>query len=284
MKAFVMDAFTTELFGGNQAGVVLLEDTVSDELMLKIAAEFKHSETAFIRQESDKSFTVRYFTPLNEVELCGHATIASFALLKQLGIINDGDVLARTAAGDINVSISGNDVLINMAPPKLIKELSADDADELYKAYGLTASEGITGLSPAVVSCGLKDIMMPVKDHETLMKAKQNESVISELSKKHDCVGVHMFTPGTEFTAHCSNFAPLYGIREECATGTSNAALTYYLYLHDLIMPGQTNVFLQGEHMNRPCRIKSRLSERNGDVKVLIGGSAVMSMECDIKL
>lgn len=57
----------------------------------------------------------------------------------------------------------------------------------------------------------------------------------------------------------CSNFAPLYDIPEECATGTSNGALTYYLYRRGLVRPGEETLFMQGEHMHRPSRIRSRL-------------------------
>ena len=63
MKAYVMDAFSAQIFGGNQAGVALPETTLSDALMQQIAAEFKHSETAFVQKESDGTVTLRYFTP-----------------------------------------------------------------------------------------------------------------------------------------------------------------------------------------------------------------------------
>ena len=92
MEAYVMDAFSTRLFGGNQAGVVLPDRPLTDAEMQQIAAEFKHSETAFVTRSPDGSVTLRYFTPAGEVELCGHATIASFALLCALGRIGDGDI------------------------------------------------------------------------------------------------------------------------------------------------------------------------------------------------
>ena len=70
MKIYVMDAFAAKLFGGNQAGVALPEGDVSDETMRLIAAELKHSETAFVRPREDGSVDLRYFTPAGEVELC----------------------------------------------------------------------------------------------------------------------------------------------------------------------------------------------------------------------
>ena len=127
--------------------------------------------------------------------------------------------------------------------------------------------------------------MMPVRDHETLMRAVQNAPVVTELSRKYDVTGVHMFCTGRDgVTAWCSNYAPLYDIPEECATGTSNGALTYYLYLRGDVKPERENVFLQGEHMGRPSEIRSLLYEKDGTVTVRIGGSAVMSLDCELKL
>ncbi|MBO5122652.1 MAG: PhzF family phenazine biosynthesis protein, partial [Oscillospiraceae bacterium] len=260
MKAYVMDAFSAQIFGGNQAGVALPETTLSDALMQQIAAEFKHSETAFVQKESDGSVTLRYFTPAGEVELCGHATIASFALLRSLNLLQDGLHTAHTKAGDLTIDVAGDTVWMDMAPPVLLRELPEAEWSALYEAYGLTVADRPEGFVPKIVSTGLADIMMPVRDHETLMRAVQNAPVVTDLSKFYDVTGVHMFCLGGEdCTAYCSNYAPLYDIPEECATGTSNGALTYYLYLQDLVKAGEENVFVQGEHMNRPSEIRSRL-------------------------
>ena len=81
MQYYIVDAFTEKLFGGNPAGVVLLDnDFPPDRLMQQVAAELRYSETAFVRQDGADEFTVRYFTPRSEVDLCGHATIATFGL------------------------------------------------------------------------------------------------------------------------------------------------------------------------------------------------------------
>lgn len=285
MKAYVMDAFSRQLFGGNQAGVVLPERPLEDAIMQKIAAEFKHSETAFAVLNGDGSVNLRYFTPAGEVDLCGHATIASFALLRQEGLIADGDYTAHTRAADLRIGVSGDTVWMDMAPPQLLRELTENEWSALYAAYGLTVEDRAAGLAPWIVSTGLADIMLPVRDHDTLMRAVQDEAAVTSLSRQYDVTGVHMFCPGNHTcTAWCSNYAPLYDIPEECATGTSNGALTYYLYRHGMVQPEQENVFLQGEHMGRPSQIRSRLYEKDGAVTVRIGGSAVMSMSCDLKL
>ena len=284
MKAYVMDAFSAQIFGGNQAGVALPQTPLSDALMQQIAAEFKHSETAFVQKEADGTVTLRYFTPAGEVELCGHATIASFALLRSLDLLQDGLHTAHTKAGDLTIDVAGDTVWMDMAPPVLLRELPEAEWPALYEAYGLTVADRPEGFVPKIVSTGLADIMMPVRDHETLMRAVQNAPVVTELSKFYDVTGVHMFCLGEDCTAYCSNYAPLYDIPEECATGTSNGALTYYLYLQGLVKAGEENVFVQGEHMNRPSEIRSRLKVEGDAVTVQVGGRAVMSMECDVKL
>ena len=107
MKYFIVDAFTREAFGGNPAGVVLLDQDFPDErLMTQVAAELRYSETAFVQHNGPKEYTVRYFTPTGEVDLCGHATISTFGVLREQGLIADGDVcLNHTLAGDLEVAI-----------------------------------------------------------------------------------------------------------------------------------------------------------------------------------
>ena len=285
MQAYVMDAFSARIFGGNQAGVALPDHPLEDGLMQQIAAEFKHSETAFLTKNNDGSVNLRYFTPAGEVDLCGHATIASFALLRSLGRIGDGVCLAHTRSGELNITVRGDTVWMDMAPPNLLRTMTDEEAAELYAAYGLTPDDCPAGYPVKLITTGLADIMLPVRDHETLMRAIQNEAAVTELSRRYDCVGVHMFCPGGEdCTAYCSNFAPLYDIPEECATGTSNGALTYYLYQQGIVRPGEENVFIQGEHMGRPSEIRSRLSVEGDTVLVRIGGRAVMSMSCNLKI
>jgi len=285
VRAYVMDAFSARIFGGNQAGVVLPDRSLEDALMQQIAAEFKHSETAFVTREPDGSVKIKYFTPAGEVDLCGHATVASFALLRSLGEIGDGDHIAHTRSGDLNITVRGDTVWMDMAPPRLLRTLTEDEAAEICEAYGLTLADCPAGYPVRIVSTGLADILLPVRDHDTLMRAVQNEAAVTELSRRYDCVGVHMFCPGgDECTAYCSNFAPLYDIPEECATGTSNGALTYYLRLLGKIRPGEENVFLQGEHMGRPSEIRSRLTEKDGAALIRVGGRAVMSMRCELNI
>ncbi len=282
MKVYVMDSFSDRIFGGNQAGVVLADKALEPAVMQQVAAELKHSETAFVWQ-TEEGNRLRYFTPAGEVDLCGHATVAVFALLRRLGRIEDGTHKALTRAGALEIEVSGETVWMDMAPPKTLGILPEESWEELYGAYGLTLEDRPADLPPEIVSTGLADIMMPVRDHETLLRAVQDERTVTELSRRFDVTGVHMFCLGEE-AVYCSNFAPLYDIPEECATGTSNGALTYYLYERSLVEPERENLFLQGEHMERPSRILSRLTVQDGAVRVRIGGQAVMSLAGEMDL
>lgn len=282
MKVYVMDSFSDRIFGGNQAGVVLADKVLEPAVMQQVAAELKHSETAFVWQ-TEEGNRLRYFTPAGEVDLCGHATVAVFALLRRIGRIEDGTHKALTRAGALEIEVSGETVWMDMAPPKTLGILPEESWEELYGAYGLTLEDRPADLPPEIVSTGLADIMMPVRDHETLLRAVQDERTVTELSRRFDVTGVHMFCLG-EGAVYCSNFAPLYDIPEECATGTSNGALTYYLYERSLVEPERENLFLQGEHMERPSRILSRLTVQDGVVRVRIGGQAVMSLAGEMDL
>ena len=191
MKVYVVDAFSDRVFGGNQAGVVLAERVLEPKVMQQVAAELKHSETAFVQQTAE-GVRLRYFTPAGEVELCGHATVASFALLRRLGRIEDGTHKALTRAGALEIEVSGETVWMDMAPPKTLGILPEESWEELYGAYGLTLEDRPADLPPEIVSTGLADIMMPVRDHETLLRPVKNERTGTELSRRVADPGVRM--------------------------------------------------------------------------------------------
>ena len=286
MKLYIADAFTTVRFSGNQAGVVLLggEPFPEDSFMLALAGELKHSETAFARQTGENAFHIRYFTPSAEVDLCGHATIAAFTVLRETGTIRPGQFALHTRSGDLEVEAGIEAVWMDMATPVEKQGFSAAEQTALYAAFGLSAADRPAGLEPQVVNTGLSDILLPVKDRFTLERASQDEAEVSRLSRRYNAVGVHMFCldPDGTVTARCRNFAPLYAIPEEAATGTANGALTYYLYCRGLTSPGTENRFLQGESMGKPSEVLSRLTETDAGTKIRVGGRAVLSLRCEL--
>ncbi|KWW31307.1 MAG: epimerase [bacterium P3] len=280
MQYYIVDAFTNQPFGGNPAGVVLLEGThfPDEKTMQLIAAELRYSETVFVRNSGDRRFTLRYFTPCHEVALCGHATIAAFALLHSEGMA-DGSCCALTQAGELDVE-AGAKVMMQMAQAGIDNPFPAEESAALYSAVGLDIQN--TTLPVQSAYAGLKDIMLPITDKETLNNLNPDMRLIADLTKKHKAVSIHAFALSNDHhTAHVRNFAPLYGVTEESATGTANAALTYYLMHHNLLDGNSSCSFLQGEAMGRPSVIATRIDT---DGSVYVGGTAYILSRGELKI
>ena len=278
MKYYIVDAFTDKPFGGNPAGVALLDGEIfpEDSLMRQIAAELRYSETAFVRRDSGKEFTVRYFTPMAEVELCGHATIATFALMHQAFGLS-GRCLCHTKAGDLSIE-AGERVMMQMATPEIVETI--DETEEIYRALGIRDYTPI--LPVMIVSTGLPDFMIQVGNVETLNRLPLDMNAISAVTEKHNAVSFHVFAFGNDgHTAHVRDFGPLYGIPEELATGTANATLTHYLQQNGCIPATGDFSFLQGEAMGRPSVVATRVT---ADGTIYVGGTAAVVAEGEMRL
>ena len=276
LKYFIVDAFTSEPFGGNPAGVVLLDgDFPNEQLMLQIAAELRYSETAFVRQLADDEFHLRYFTPCSEVDLCGHATIATFGLLWRRGMVSDqSPIVNHTLAGDLMVKID-RQAMMQMATPTVVDKRV--DPERLHRIMAGGSTPQWLDLPVEVVSTGLPDIIMPVKDLESLNALQPDMTALAALSKELDVVGVHAFALTDDgHTAHVRNFGPLYGVPEESATGTANAALTHYLQRRGHVTAGGECRFMQGEAMQRPSVVATTL---HADGSIWVGGDSVIVAE-----
>ncbi len=272
MKYYIVDAFTDKPFGGNPAGVVVLDtDSFPDEgLMQRIAAELRFSETAFVRRDSEGAFTLRYFTPKAEVDLCGHATIASFSLLHRKGLVA-GQFLCHTKAGSLQVHV-GEKVMMQTAAPQIVATIT--ETEEIYQALGMREPPSASPLPVQIVSTGLPDIMIPIPDVETLNGIHPDMGAISAITNQLNAVSFHLFAFADDtFTAHVRDFAPLYGIPEEAATGTANASLTYYLQQCGCIGADAECSFLQGEAMGRPSVVATRILP---DGNISVGGTATV--------
>lgn len=270
MTYYILDAFTNQPFGGNPAGLVLLnsESFPEEKLMLQIAAELRYSETAFIRRDSEKEFTIRYFTPKAEVDLCGHATIASFVLLHHEGLAS-GECWCHTKAGDLTIE-AGEKVMMQMATPRIVSTI--ENTDELYKVLGV--NDYRPTMPVQIAYSGLCDIMLPLPDVATLQNLKPDMNAITALTKRYDAVSFHVFAFANDgYTAHVRDFAPLYDIPEESATGTANAALTYYLQQCGCLGVEAECTFLQGEAMGRPSVVATQIRK---DGTIYVGGTAAI--------
>ena len=270
MEYYIVDAFSDKPFGGNPAGVVLLGNNgfPNEGLMLQVAAELRYSETAFVQRHSASEYTLRYFTPKHEVELCGHATVATFSLLHRKGLAA-GQCLCHTKAGDLAIEADTR-VMMQMAVPRIVDTVR--HPADIYKAVGLPSYE--PSLPVQIAYSGLADIMLPLPDVASLQALQPDMEAITALTRQLNAVSIHPFAFGQDgYTAHVRDFAPLYGVPEESATGTANAALTYYLMQNNLISPTGEYTFLQGEAMGRPSVVATRITS---DGTLYVGGTAAI--------
>ena len=324
MKFYIADAFTDKSFGGNPAGVVILDDGIKvfpeETLMIKVAAELKYSETAFVMHLPNGDFEIRYFTPVSEVDLCGHATICSIVCLIEQGLIKasaNTSCHIVTKAGRLSILVGNGKVMMAMGSVEFGKELATfEELREIADIMGISIDD--IGLKhydiknnqlrsfPQMVSTGLFDIILPLNNHQALRSITPDFSRLSKLSEKYGVVGVHAFclnnifsdskdsknNSSNETLAYCRNFAPLYAIDEEAATGTANGALLAYLFERNLIQPNVTYKIEQGESMDRPSEIFGLLtfdienltekSHKKNPPIIKIGGNAKILVKGEI--
>lgn len=287
MIVATLNAFAKTATGGNPAGVVLDADGLGEAAMQKISAKVGLSETAFVQKSAVADFKVRFFTPAAEVDLCGHATIATFSLLFGLRRIGTGRYSQETKAGTLGVEVR-KDGVVFMEQNLPVFEGTADRG-EVAGSLGAGPDSLAPDLPVQIVSTGLRDIIVPVVSLRELLSFKPDPGRIAAISERHGVLGYHAFSLETKHgsTAHCRNFAPLVGIPEEAATGTSSGALASYLFKHGKVTEEQARglIFEQGYGMGRPSEILVRLDIEKEDIAgVHVGGRATAAEERTISL
>ncbi len=269
-KLYRLSAFPKTKSGGNLAGVYIGADSLSDIEMLQIALNVGYSETAFVMESKVADFKVRFFTPLSEVDLCGHATIATFNLLRNLGVISLGNYTQETKAGILNLVIKETEIFMEQPSPMYGKILKKS---ELLKCFDTIAFD--ESLLPQILSTGLREIFLPINNRYELDQLNPNFDNIIALSKKYNVIGIHAFCLDQEIDAYGRNFAPIVGANEESATGTSNGALGCYLYKY--VEQKEKYILRQGYKMKQPSEITTILESNNNQIqRVWVGGSAIV--------
>ena len=284
-KVSIMNAFGVASTGGNPAGVVYNQRDLSKDEKQFIAKEVNVSETVFINKINDIEFEVEFYTPNKEVDLCGHGTIAAFQYLINKNIISAGTHYQITKAGKLEIHIDNNKIYMEQRKPEFYNVI--EDRDLIAKSLNITEDDLIDYLPIQIVSTGLKDILIGVKNNKILNNMKPDFSLIYKISKENEVVGYHVYSlekNGNE-TANCRNFAPYYEINEESATGTSSGALASFLFKYNILKENEYKKisFLQGEAMNKLSKINVELSVKNDIIdKVYVGGNATFDKEIDV--
>ena len=209
LPIYQVDAFTDHVFGGNPAAVCPLESWLPDQTMQSIATENNLSETAFI-VPLNGGYHIRWFTPVYEVDLCGHATLASaFVIFNHLDYQGE-EIVFHSRSGELRVQKSGDQMVMNF-PADIISEVSIPEA--------LAASFNIT---PRSAYKGKTDYLLIYESESDI----QNLTPDFSLMRKTEARGVIVSAPGDEVDFVSRFFAPLAGVDEDPVTGSAHTTLT----------------------------------------------------------
>lgn len=287
-QLFHIDAFTTTLFKGNPAGVVLDADGLDAPQMQALARELKHSETAFVMAPQDGSHDVyiRYFTPATEVPICGHATIAAhYARAVALGL-DSTELRQKTGAGVQAIRVEAGaggayQILMRQGPPSFSEPLPAAERRALAWALGLDQNCFEPALPLQIVSTGHSKVMLPLRAGVALDAIRPDHAALSALSAEIGCNGYFPFQLRACGRATDGRmFAPAIGIPEDPVTGNANGPLGAYLVRHGLMAhDGRLLRFdgHQGRALGRDGVVHVEVDiERGEPSQVAIRGSAAI--------
>ena len=256
---YQVDAFTSAVFSGNPAAVCILDEWIDDRRLQSIAAENNLSETAYlVRTKND--FELRWFTPKTEVELCGHATLASaFVQFFYRGWREDKIRFQTFKSGQLIVTKKG-DVLEMDFPAR--PSYARKHPDALGRALGVT---------PKNVYGSSEDLMAVFDDEKTITEIQPDFAALEQI----DCRGIIVTAPGDQCDFVSRFFAPKVGVPEDPVTGSAHCVLIPYW------------ATLLGKNELYALQVSKRGGElfcRHAGDRVRISGKAVLYLEGTITI
>ncbi|MFJ1643380.1 MULTISPECIES: PhzF family phenazine biosynthesis protein [unclassified Streptomyces] len=244
-KVFVVDAFAARPFTGNPAAVCLTDKPMDEDWMQSLAREMNLSETAFVRSRSD-GFELRWFTPVREVDLCGHATLASAHVLWQRGL-KGRHIDFHTRSGVLSVYRNSHEIVMRFPAERAVE---ADCPDGLCEALGV---------DPMWIGRNRLDYLVEVADAKTVNELKPDFASLAGIPTRGLIVtargGSH-----AEFDFVSRFFAPAYGVDEDPVTGSAHCCLGPYW----------------SERLGRSELWGFQMSPRGGTVHVTVGQDHVL--------
>ncbi|MFZ6746464.1 PhzF family phenazine biosynthesis protein [Undibacterium sp. JH2W] len=284
IEVHIVHAFTRQNEGGNPAGVVLNADIYTSKQKLQIARAVGLSETAFVSNSDCATYKLEFFTPNRQIAHCGHATVATFSLLRELGKVSEGLCSKQTIDGNRDILIKGELAFMQQSAPRY-QDISADDTDNpnlytrILQSMGLSEHDLLRDRLPTIVNTGNAFLAIPIIGRECLANIQPDHEEIGNISEELDLIGFYPFTLDVQDSSHAAStrmFAPRYGIGEEAATGTAAGPLACLLYTQYNI-PGPTLQIEQGVLMEpaSPSLIKVELEIQQGQIpSLMVGGRA----------
>jgi PhzF family phenazine biosynthesis protein len=295
-RIYQVDSFTKEIFTGNPAGVVPNADGLTETMMQKIARELNHSETAFVFTGKGDEYDVhvRFFTPKNEVPICGHATIAAHYVRAIETKMKSGVVRQKTGAGILPVEISqdgqGIKIIMTQGEVSVLEPLAMEIQNDIIKALGVSIDKLRQDCPIAIASTGHSKVMVGITDINLLHHLEPDMAQLSQISSRIGSNGFYVFTlhPQEEVLVHGRMFAPAIGISEDPVTGNANGPLGAYLVHYGLCEKGISHYHfrvIQGEAMGRAGGMEVFVDLKEGKaVKVKISGDAVIAFWTEVEI
>ncbi|WP_338787313.1 PhzF family phenazine biosynthesis protein [Metabacillus sp. FJAT-53654] len=258
MKYFVVDAFAEKVFEGNPAGVCIMNDWISDELMQKIAIENNLSETAFAVNEG-AHYGLRWFTPGGEINLCGHATLATAFIILNYYEKQLETVKFNTISGELTVT--KQDDLYELDFPSVPSE-EISVTDEMISSLGIVPKE--TYLN--------RDLVFVLDSEEDVKNVSPD---FAQLERLPEGLGVCVTARGSEFDFVSRAFFPKLKVNEDPVTGS----------LHCSLIP------FWAKRLEKQKLVARQLSSRGGtlyckheDTRVKMAGSAVLYSVAELNI
>ncbi len=210
MKQYIVDAFASEPFTGNPAAVCVMENWPSEDSMKKLAMENNLSETAFIVRE-EQGYHLRWFTPATEVELCGHATLASAFVILNYYEPDSNEVVFNTVSGRLTIKRNG-DLYEMDFPTYELKEIPV--TDDMERAFGVRPLKAVLGMDLICVFENEEQVINMNPDQNLLMGIEGRLQNATAQGKEVDCVS--------------RSFCPKVGVPEDPVCGSAHCQIADY--------------------------------------------------------
>ena len=210
MKQYIVDAFTNKPFSGNPAAVCVMEDWPSEESMMKLAMENNLSETAFIVKET-AGYHLRWFTPGTEVELCGHATLASAFIILNFYEPDSDMVQFDTLSGKLTVTRQGSLLRMDF-PTYSLREIPV--TDEMEAAFGIRPVKAVLGL----------DLVCVFENEEQVRSMKPDQTLLIGIEGRIQNATAH----GKDVDCVSRSFAPKLAVAEDPVCGSAHCQIAAY--------------------------------------------------------
>lgn len=300
VQVFQVDAFTTQRFTGNPAGVVLHADVLSDDEMRAIARELNNADTAFILEPdgADHDLRVRFFTPRTEAGFVGHATVAAHYVLSRRAS-TPRRIRQKQKTGIVEVEIRGSGpdrlVAVRQPSPPIGRELNERERLAVLDALALSSGDLDLRCPMRIVGSSSTRLLIGVRGLEHLRQLKPDFNRLSTLSAQLGAAGHFVFTllpGGSPCLVESRMFCPALGIPEDPVSGNAHSLLGVYLAQLGIVKPqGGVARFsgAQGQFLSRPGRVDVELefgSDKPEDppTGVWIIGQAAMVFETTLSL